>query len=141
MYRIIAGRTPTGYEQNMGAGINWQGTESLEAFILANGVFDNGVFRLPADPAPSGGLFDFRHRYPVQVVECHFDMGLGMGWSLDRIRGAIVDNIALGGPGATRLSQENDRLPILNPGDMLRLTSVGVIAGETSRALIYVKYS
>jgi len=139
MRRIIASRTPVGYEQNTPAGVNWNGLEPSDVTLDA-GIMGQGSFEVPADPA-NNGLFNFRHPYPVKAVEVQLVIGAGVSWTLDRVRhSGAIDQIATGGPGITRLTAENDELPVLNPGDNLRLTSTGAAGAVVCKATAYVEF-
>lgn len=141
MYRIIAGKDPVGYEQNIAAAQNWNGVAPDPTHINNNGVMHQGVFEVPADPGNDGGLFDFGHQYPVVVSEGFLDIGTNGSWTLTRVRGGSgdEDTMASGGSGKTTLTRVTDKLPILSPGDKLKLVSTGITA-LTSKATFFVQY-
>lgn len=149
VYRIIpAGAYATAYEQNMSAGQNWDGespTNEDHATHADRGVFDVGIFAVPADTVGGhGGKFTFGQRYRTNLTQIELSIPVGITeWKMYIERKGALFNFLSNPPtvvvGDFFYTKDADNLPGILVGDNVKLVTLGVPVSP-SKCVIHSQY-
>lgn len=141
-YVIATGGYPVAYKQSVDTGDNFTGLQPTDEFNPASadvGVMGQGTWTVPVD-ATNGraGLWTFNHTFPFQLTEARLKLDAGItSWTLSVVRkdGSEFTVAAGATPGDIYLSEQEDNLPLLMPGDKPKLVTAGPAVGGSSATM------